>query len=85
MIAIGGAIGVGLYLRSLVDGLLCFAACLILGIFWDSWATTILCWVLSGCWVRMRISQSTQRYEAMQRIGQAPTHTMPNGTAAAGD
>lgn len=62
-----GAVGVGLYLRSVRDGVLSFATCWLLGCLWDSWITYLICWVLCGCWVKMRIRASTECYEASRR------------------
>lgn len=59
-----GALGVGLYLRSVRDGVLSFATCWLLGCLWESWITCLICWLLCGCWVTMRIRASTERYEA---------------------
>lgn len=61
-----GALGVGLYLRSLKDGLLSFAACYMVGTILDCWAVHPICWLLCGCWVTMRIKASNQRYAATQ-------------------
>lgn len=72
-----GAIGVGIYLRSWVDGLLALLGCTLLSMFSDSIVMTPLCWALWGCWVMGRIKLSTRRYQTLKSASQRAAPTEP--------